>query len=96
MFDSSALKGMKLPELQEIAKLAKTIKFNGVKKENLIEEILKHQANSANDTAVEKEVPKEDKIKRVRIAPETKSKSEKASQNLFSEETVESTFPDAG
>jgi transcription termination factor Rho len=30
MFDISALK-MKLTELQEIAKLAKTIKFNGVK-----------------------------------------------------------------
>ena len=35
MFDSSALKEMKLSELQEIAKLAKTIKFNGVKKEAL-------------------------------------------------------------
>ena len=39
MFDSSALKGMKLSELQEIAKLAKTIKFNGVKKDALIEQI---------------------------------------------------------
>ena len=36
MFDSSALKGMKLTELQEIAKLAKTIKFNGVKKMRLL------------------------------------------------------------
>ena len=40
MFDSTVLKGMKLPELQEIAKLAKTIKFAGVKKEKLIEMIL--------------------------------------------------------
>jgi transcription termination factor Rho len=32
MFDISALKEMKLAELHEIAKSAKTIKFNGVKK----------------------------------------------------------------
>ena len=32
MFDISVLKEMKLSELQDIAKLAKTIKFNGVKK----------------------------------------------------------------
>jgi transcription termination factor Rho len=36
MFDISALKEMKLSELQAIAKAAKTIKFNGVKKETLI------------------------------------------------------------
>ena len=36
MFDISALKEMKLSELQEIAKSAKTIKFNGVKKENFL------------------------------------------------------------
>jgi transcription termination factor Rho len=39
MFDISALKEMKLSELQEIAKAAKTIKFNGVKKEVLIKQI---------------------------------------------------------
>jgi transcription termination factor Rho len=44
MFDISALKEMKLPELQEIAKSAKTIKFNGVKKEELIRQILENQA----------------------------------------------------
>ena len=40
MFDISALKEMKLAELQEIAKLAKTIKVTGVKKDKLIEDIL--------------------------------------------------------
>ena len=50
MFDISALKEMKLSELQEIAKTAKTIKFNGVKKETLISQILEHQA--ANTAAV--------------------------------------------
>jgi transcription termination factor Rho len=43
MFDISALKEMKLSELQEIAKSAKTIKFNGVKKRPLISQILEHQ-----------------------------------------------------
>jgi transcription termination factor Rho len=38
MFDISALKEMKLSELQAIAKAA-TIKFNGVKKETLIGKI---------------------------------------------------------
>ena len=54
MFDSSALKGMKLSELQEIAKLAKTIKFNGVKKEALIEQILEHQAGVSNENPTDK------------------------------------------
>ena len=46
MFDISALKNMKLSELQDIAKLAKTIKFAGVKKEDLIVQILEQQAAS--------------------------------------------------
>ena len=43
MFDISVLKEMKLAELQEIAKTAKTIKFTGVKKDTLINLILDHQ-----------------------------------------------------
>ena len=46
MFDSTSLKQMKLTELQEIAKLAKTIKYFNVKKENLIALILEEQSNS--------------------------------------------------
>ena len=65
MFDISVLKTMKLPELQEIAKLAKTIKFNGVKKEVLIDLIVKSQEQSnAKPEFV-------DKPKRARIKPET-------------------------
>ena len=87
MFDSSALKGMKLPELQEIAKLAKTIKFNGVKKEALIEQILSHQAASMNESSTEKMVaPKEEKIKRARIASDTSINIEKNPQDLFSDD----------
>ncbi|WP_116788369.1 transcription termination factor Rho [Flavobacterium psychrotrophum] len=44
MFDISELKEMKLPELQEIAKKAKINKFRGLKKDELIYQILDHQA----------------------------------------------------
>ena len=66
MFDSSVLKEMKLSELQEIAKLAKTIKFNGVKKEALIEMILSHQhVTSAETQSVKNEVvTKSPKVKK--------------------------------
>jgi transcription termination factor Rho len=47
MFDISALKEMKLSELQAIAKAAKTIKFNGVKR-NPIGKILEHQTAKAD------------------------------------------------
>ncbi|MHC0447754.1 transcription termination factor Rho [Flavobacterium sp. 3-218] len=73
MFDISALKEMKLAELQEIAKLAKTIKITGVKKETLISQILAHQeasnapAEAPQTTAVSE--AKEEKPKRARIAP---------------------------
>jgi len=87
MFDSSALKGMKLSELQEIAKLAKTIKVNGVKKEALIEQILAHQAATMNESSGA--APKEEKPKRARIAAEGKPKIEKNTQDLFSEESVD-------
>lgn len=50
MFDIDVLKEMKLPELQEIAKATKKIKFAGVKKEDLIYRILDFQA--ANPAAV--------------------------------------------
>ncbi|MBL7886067.1 MAG: transcription termination factor Rho [Flavobacterium sp.] len=83
MFDSSILKGMKLPELQEIAKLAKTIKFAGVKKEKLIEMILAHQAATSNDEVADAPVAKPEKVKRARIKPDAKVTS---TQDLFSEE----------
>ncbi|WP_163410483.1 transcription termination factor Rho [Flavobacterium ajazii] len=79
MFDISALKEMKLSELQEIAKLAKTIKINGVKKDTLISQILAHQ-----EATVEPPVPAvanaeivEDKPKRARITPAKKTAANK-------------------
>ena len=71
MFDISALKEMKLSELQEIAKLAKTIKFAGVKKEDLIVQILEKQTKSSGEDTSSKEVTVE-KPKRARILPSKK------------------------
>jgi transcription termination factor Rho len=79
MFDISVLKEMKLPELQEIAKATKKIKFAGVKKEELIYKILDFQAAnpSTEDKAPVDDAPKQ---KRMRIQPEPK----KNENTLFS------------
>lgn len=81
MFDISELKEMKLPELQEIAKKAKINKYRGLKKDELVYQILDHQAaNPAtikplfDDTAAAPikdaaEKPAE-KTKRARIVPD--------------------------
>ena len=83
MFDISELKEMKLPELQEIAKKAKINKYRGLKKDELVYQILDHQA--ANPATIKplfediaaapaKEAVEEqpaEKAKRVRIAPDT-------------------------
>lgn len=84
MFEISVLKEMKLSELQEIAKAAKTIKFNGVKKDDLIQKILETQAQSVA-APVQKESAEADKPKRARIVAKPKSE-EKAQPGLFAEE----------
>lgn len=98
MFDISVLKEMKLSELQEIAKLATTIKVNGVKKEVLIQQILDHQNATQNSDSNKEEQTKtsEDKPKRVRIIPEKKaSNQKKSSETLFSnvDESIPSSNP---
>ena len=95
MFDISALKEMKLSELQEIAKAAKTIKFNGVKKETLIGQIVEHQMANV-DTNVDTKVNtkaesdlEDDKPKRVRIVPVKKAAIQKAQVSpLFETEEI--------
>jgi transcription termination factor Rho len=94
MFDISALKEMKLTELQDIAKASKKIKFAGVKKEALIAEILALQ----NPDASASSSSANDKPKRARI---TADKSPAiAPDTLFSAvepeaAAVESEIPDA-
>jgi transcription termination factor Rho len=93
MFDISALKEMKLAELQEIAKSAKTIKFNGVKKEVLINQILELQAATVNNTPEKKVVEtkvEEEKPKRARIiTPKKGVVPEKSNNTLFTADEIQ-------
>ncbi len=94
MFDISALKEMKLSELQEIAKLAKNIKTTGVKKETLITEILKFQtATQEAETPaqlVSNSVLMDAKSKRTRITSDKKQKNIKEiSPNLINATQIE-------
>jgi transcription termination factor Rho len=92
MFDISALKEMKLSELQEIAKAAKTIKFNGVKKDILISQILELQSvsnDSATNTGNSESKVEEEKTKRTRIIAPKKVVIQKNTTNtLFAEQEI--------
>ena len=85
MFNISALKEMKLAELQEIAKLAKTIKVSGAKKETLIAEIIAHQEKGDVITSneVTTDINSENKTKRARISAESKQVLDAQQSNLF-------------
>ncbi|PWA09396.1 transcription termination factor Rho [Flavobacterium laiguense] len=92
MFDISALKELKLSELQEIAKTAKTIKYNGVKKETLISQILEHQAAAVATTVeiISEKSIEVDSPKRVRIASVKKETTPKiVPASLFVNEEVQ-------
>jgi len=87
MFELSLLKQMKLSELQEIAKSSKTIKFNGVKKDDLIGLIidLKKSTDAKPAPIKEENVASENKIKRNRIVNKTTfMQDEVDTTNLFS------------
>lgn len=94
MFDISVLKGMKLTELQDIAKLAKTIKYAGVKKEALIDMIIAQQNASEQPETKAKPTPKdtEAKPKRARISSDKSDKKESQpiaeTATLFSEPEI--------
>ena len=85
MFDISVLKEMKLTELQDIAKLGKTIKFAGVKKETLINLILEQQpkpiAEPVSDSGLVDDKPKRARIKAEKVV----AISKKNPTTLFSE-----------
>ena len=96
---------MKLAELQEIAKLSKTIKVAGAKKDTLIAQILEHQ-NAAvveaepkviSDSSVSEQAqqtPTDNKTKRARISPETKKVAKANQSDLFAgeAEVVDTSF----
>ena len=93
MFDISALKEMKLSELQQIAKAAKTIKFNGVKKEALISQILELQSANPDSSSDNKKVEnktEDNKPKRTRIvAPKKVAIEKNSNSSLFSNEEIQ-------
>lgn len=91
MFDISVLKELKLAELQEIAKTAKTIKFNGVKKDTLISLILEHQAVAESS---QEKTADEQKPKRVRIVAEKKVAAEKNDAPVLFESEEEKENPE--
>ena len=66
--------------------MAKTIKFNGVKKEVLIEKILEQQALSMADEPAKEDNVVEAKPKKARIRIEKKEETLSTAHNLFSEE----------
>ena len=89
MFDISVLKEMKLSELQEIAKAAKTIKFTGVKKDTLISQILELQSADSDATSDNKAKIEAEKPKRARIVGTKKNADQNApTATLFEEEAV--------
>jgi transcription termination factor Rho len=85
MFDISELKEMKLPELQEIAKKAKINKYRGLKKDELIYQILDQQAANPNvikplfedaaPAANDEATPSQAKQKRARIGNDSPKKT---------------------
>jgi transcription termination factor Rho len=65
MFDTSTLKGMKLLDLQEIAKVANIKKFKTLKKDELINQILDLQNSSEAPPQVSKPVKKTTPVSKV-------------------------------
>ncbi len=83
---------MKLSELQEIAKAAKTIKITGVKKDTLISQILALQSVSVDSDAENKKsepIVEDDKPKRARIiAPKKVAIQKNTTTSLFADQDV--------
>ncbi|WP_313807889.1 transcription termination factor Rho [Flavobacterium sp.] len=84
MFDIDVLKEMKLPELQEIAKVAKINKYRNLKKEELIYQILDLQAANPNviETSKPDQEAKSDKPKRARITKNEEPVSETSKETV--------------
>lgn len=76
MFDTSTLKGMKLSDLQEIAKVANIQKFKTLKKDELITQILDLQNTSEAPTPVSKPDKKSTPVSKVKAETEAETESD--------------------
>lgn len=87
MLDISLLKDMKLPQLQELAKERK-LKFNGVKKDELVYQILDFEAASPKEGHPQSNPEKQ---KRVRIKGDNRPQAvpEKQTEMAFVPETIQ-------
>lgn len=108
MFDISELKEMKLPELQEIAKKAKINKYRGLKKDELVYQILDHQAanpatikplfeETAPASVQETAAQPAEKTKRARITSDAPKKDAPQKKEVPAEQTpAQLPFAEAG
>ncbi|KGO95133.1 transcription termination factor Rho [Flavobacterium subsaxonicum] len=95
MFDISELKEMKLPELQEIAKKAKISKFRGLKKDELVYQILDHQAaNPAIIQPLFEETATAAPLVADDAAAENKTKRARMTKNAAEEAKILATMPE--
>ncbi|WP_396152839.1 transcription termination factor Rho [Flavobacterium sp.] len=76
MFDTSTLKGMKLSDLQEIAKVANIQKFKTLKKDELITQILDLQNTSEAQPPVSKPDKKLTPVSKVKAETEAETESD--------------------
>lgn len=81
MFDTSTLKGMKLSDLQEIAKVANIQKFKTLKKDELITQILDLQNTSEAQPPVSKPVKKSTPVSKVIEEAVEKTNTNETSDN---------------
>lgn len=87
MFDTSTLKGMKLSDLQEIAKVANIQKFKTLKKDELITQILDLQNTSEAKPKAEKPAKKTPVAKVVKEVKEVKEVQKNQEVTPVSEES---------
>ena len=78
MFDTSTLKGMKLSDLQEIAKVANIQKFKTLKKDELITQILDLQNTSEAQPPVSKPDKKSTPVSKVKAETVAETESDSA------------------
>ena len=95
MFSIDALKLMKLTELQQIAKMAQTIKFFNVKKDNLIALIIDEQAKNITTTKV-KSGTNDEHVDNVTVPKVAKVRTKKSVESAVEIENINQLSTDSG